>query len=311
MREIETLLRKIADRPLPVLLTGETGTGKEVCARFLHNLSHRAKEPFMAVNCAAIPAELLESEVFGHERGAFSGAQQRHLGYAERARKGTLFLDEVCEMPMALQTKLLRLLEERSFHRVGGQAALPLQARVVCATNRNLADAIRQGHFREDLYYRINTVQVDLPPLRSRPEDIGWLLSRGFEQAADAAGTSLRGIGQLALEAALAHSWPGNARELRNRLERAVALANGPWLMPVDLFPELRTTSAVQPTVRVLPLAVIREAAERRHIEIALRESQGQIGMTCRYLKISRTTLWEKMRRYGIHDPSVRPATEG
>ncbi len=316
MLAVETLLRRIADRQLPVLLTGETGTGKEVCARFLHTLSGHANEPFMAVNCAAIPADLLESEVFGHERGAFSGAQQRHLGYAERARKGILFLDEICEMSMALQTKLLRLLEERAFHRVGGHESRPLQARVVCASNQNIAEAIRQGRFREDLFYRINTVQVDLPPLRTRPEDIAWLLARFFDQFSGHVDRNVRGISQLAVESALLHPWPGNTRELRNRLERAVALANGPWLLPVDLFPERRTAGnallvdapASEP---VLPLAIVRDVAERQHIELALRKSNGQIGTACRYLKISRTTMWEKMRRYGLTELAVPDTSKG
>jgi two-component system response regulator HydG len=164
MRRIEALLRRLASRSLPILFTGETGSGKEVCARFLHQISPTAAEPFMAVNCAAIPAELLESEVFGHERGAFSGAHQRHLGYAERARSGVLLLDEIGAMPLTLQSKILRLLEERSFHRVGGETSIPLKARVVCAASENLSDLTRRRLFREDLLYRINAVTVELPP---------------------------------------------------------------------------------------------------------------------------------------------------
>ena len=214
MRRVEALLRRLAPRSLSILFTGETGAGKEVCARFLHQVSPAAAEPFMAVNCAAIPAELLESEVFGHERGAFSGAHQRHLGYAERARGGILFLDEIAAMPLALQSKLLRVLEERSFHRVGGEANIPLKARIVCATSENLAEQVRRGTFREDLLYRINAVTVDLPPLRDRPEDIPWLLSRYFALFAEQAEVSLRGISSLAEEAALSHPWRGNVREL-------------------------------------------------------------------------------------------------
>ena len=308
MRDVELLLRRIAPRMLPVLLCGETGTGKDVCARFLHSVSPRATEPFMAVNCAAIPPDLLESEVFGHERGAFTGAQQRHLGYAERAGAGTLFLDEIGEMPPALQAKLLRVVEERSFHRVGGQTAIPLRARLVCATNRDLPEAIRSGRFREDLYYRVNTLQVDLPPLRERPADVAWLLSRFLDGLAEDAG-HLRGVSKPAVEAAEAHAWPGNVRELRNRVERAVALSVGPWLTPADLFPEKRSASRGGPEAPS-SLAAVRDAAERRQIDRALRDRGGQVGEAAKSLGVSRTTLWEKMRKHGFpdqRDGRIRP----
>jgi DNA-binding NtrC family response regulator len=299
MRGVEVLLRRLAPRSLPILFTGETGTGKEVCARFLHGVSPAAREPFMAVNCAAIPSELLESELFGHERGAFSGAHQRHLGYAERARGGVLFLDEIAAMPLALQAKMLRVLEERSFHRVGGESPIPLKARVVCATSESLEEQARCGGFREDLLYRINAVTVELPPLRERSEDIPWLLSRYFSLFVEQAETELRGISSMAEGIALSHPWRGNVRELRNRVERAVNLSNGSWIMPGDLFPELRTAvlDAVHP---VLPLAAVRDAAEKRQIERVLRETAGHVSVAAKGLEISRTTLWEKMRRYGI-----------
>ena len=299
MRKIEALLRRLAGRSLSILFTGETGAGKEVCARFLHGASPAAAEPFMAVNCAAIPVDLLESEVFGHERGAFSGAHQRHLGYAERARGGILFLDEIAAMPLALQAKFLRVLEERSFHRVGGEAAIPLKARIVCATSENLIEQARRGGFREDLLYRINAVTVEVPPLRDRPEDISWLLSRYFTLFAERSEVELRGISSLAEDVALSHPWRGNVRELRNRVERAVNLATGPWLMPADLFPDGRSAAgrADDPT---LPLAAVRDAAEERQIRRVLRESGGHVVEAAKRLEVSRTTLWEKMRRFGI-----------
>ena len=299
MRGIETLLRRLAPRSLPILFTGETGTGKEVCARFLHEVSPTATEPFMAVNCAAIPSDLLESELFGHERGAFSGAHQRHLGYAERARSGILFLDEIAAMPLPLQVKMLRVLEERSFHRVGGESPIPLKARIVCATSEDLDEQVQRGGFREDLLYRVNAVTVDLPPLRERPEDISSLLSRYFNIFAEQAQTEIRGISSLAEEVALSHPWRGNVRELRNRVERAVNLSAGPWIMPTDLFPELRNAvlDFVDP---VLPLAAVRDAAEKRQIERVLRETGGHISVAAKRLEVSRTTLWEKMRRHGI-----------
>jgi DNA-binding NtrC family response regulator len=299
MREIEDLLHRIARHPSPVLFAGETGVGKEVCARLLHVLSGLTDEPFMAVNCAAIPDNLLESEVFGHERGAFTGASARHLGYAERARRGTLFLDEVAELPLTLQAKLLRLMDERSFHRLGGETPVPFRARVMCASNRDLAAEIAAGRFREDLFYRINVVVVDVPPLRERPEDIRWLLGRLFAGLVQSADKAPRGISSLAEEAALAHAWPGNVRELRNRVERAVTLAVGEWLMPGDLFPETRR-QANETGERIQPLAAARDAAEKREIERALRETSGQIAEAARLLGISRTTLWDRMRRFGV-----------
>ena len=299
MRRVETMLRRIAHRSLPVLLVSETGCGKEVCARFLHSSSPASAEPFVAVNCAAIPAELLESEVFGHERGAFSGAHQRHLGYAERARGGTLFLEEIMEMPLALQSKMLRVLEERSFHRVGGEAVVPLKARVVCASGKNLAEQVKLGLFREDLFYRINAVTIDLPPLRQRPEDIPWLMARFFSQFAGGDDGPLRGMSSLTEEAAMSHPWPGNVRELRNRLERGVALAIGPWLLPADLFPEQREAQLYGDDFRI-PLAATRDAAEKRQIEQTLRDTGGRIHEAAKRLDISRTTLWEKKRRYRI-----------
>ena len=297
MRAVEETLVRLADHALPLLLTGETGVGKEVAARFVHGVSRRANAPFMAVNCAAIPTDLLESEVFGHEKGAFTGAVNRHLGYAERTKSGTLFLDEIGDLPSALQAKLLRLLEEGNFTRVGGEQPVHFNARVVAASNRNLSDLAAAGGFRQDLLFRLNALTVELPPLRQRPDDILWLVQAlfPFEEAAE---RGIRGLSTLAEEAALSHSWPGNIRELRNRLQRAAALAAGEWIMPVDLFPEL----GEQTTAGTLfaTLAEVRAAAERRQIERALDASEGQIERSARMLGISRTTLWEKMRRLNI-----------
>lgn len=298
MRAIETLLMRLADRPAPVLVTGETGVGKEVCARFLHAQSASAAEPFVAVNCAAIPEDLLESEIFGHERGAFSGAAGQHLGYAERAAGGTLFLDEIGEMPLKLQGKLLRLLENREIDRVGGVAPVRFRARVMTATNQSLSRAVAEARFREDLLYRINVVSIEVPPLRDRPQDIPWLMQRFFE-ALTQDGTALRGISSLAAEAAICHPWPGNVRELRNRVERAVALADGDWITPADLFPE-QQSSVGELSSSVASLATARNAAERREIVRALDATRGQIGDAARLLSVSRTTLWEKMRRFGL-----------
>jgi DNA-binding NtrC family response regulator len=297
MRAVERLFRRLAAVGSTVLITGETGTGKEVAAKFLHALG-AASKPFIAVNCAAIPADLMESELFGHEKGAFTGATQRHVGYAERAGDGVLFLDEIAELRSELQAKLLRLIEERSFVRVGGERALPFRARLIAATNADLAKRVETGRFRDDLYYRINVVSVRIPPLRERPKDIPWLMERFFTDMSADIGSSIRGIGAVAEEAALAHTWPGNVRELRNRMERAVTLGLGPWLGADDLFPEQESSAASdQP---IVPLEDARLDAERRHIQKALALTGGEISTAARALGIGRTTLWEKMRRLGL-----------
>ena len=299
IQHAEDLIHRYAGHDLPVLITGETGSGKEVAARLLHQISSRAAEPFVAVNCAAIPAELLESEIFGHEKGAFTGAQQRHLGYAERAGKGTLFLDEIGDMPRPLQAKLLRLIEEGSLTRVGGETPIPFRARIVAATHRDLAIRGTSTGFREDLYFRLAVLPVEIPPLRQRPEDIAWLLDRFLENAVSRSDTRIRGFSALAEEAALAYAWPGNVRELRNRVDRAVALSTSEWIMPGDLFPEHASKAG---SAGFVPLADVRDAAERRQIERALEETGGQIAKAAGLLAVSRTTLWEKMTRFGLAD---------
>ncbi|MCU4178600.1 sigma-54-dependent transcriptional regulator [Bosea sp. BH3] len=302
IRAVERTLVRLAKVSAPVLLTGETGSGKEVCARLLHASRGRDAGPFMAVNCAAIPAELMESELFGHEKGAFTGAQGRHLGYAERAGTGTLFLDEIGDLAPRLQAKLLRLLEDRTFTRVGGEQPQAFKARIVCATNADLPAKVRAGTFREDLLYRINVVNVPLPPLRDRGEDIVWLIDRFVLEREEQAGDRIHGLSALALEAALAHSWPGNVRELRNRVERGIALGDGPLLMPGDLFPDMAPTL---PSGMREGLDGVRDEAERRHIIRVLAENGGAMQATAKALGISRTTLWEKMKRHGIPTPSA------
>ncbi|KAB2851494.1 MAG: sigma-54-dependent Fis family transcriptional regulator [Hyphomicrobiaceae bacterium] len=298
MLRIEDLLRRVARVGSTVLFTGETGVGKEVSARFLHDVAAAGK-PLVAVNCAAIPRDLLESEIFGHERGAFTGATRRHPGYAERARDGTLFLDEVGELPLELQGKLLRLVEKRQFHRLGAEEAIPFRARLMCATNTELASAVKCGRFREDLFYRINVVSIPIPPLRERHEDIPWLMHRLFVDMASQMEVRARGFSSLAEEACLAHDWPGNVRELRNRVERAMALTLNDWIMPCDLFPDRagRVEGLARPAET---LAEVRNAAERRQIERVLALHGGHHQRAAEALGISRTTLWEKMHRLGI-----------
>jgi DNA-binding NtrC family response regulator len=298
MRDIEHLLRVVSKIHSPVLITGETGTGKDVCARLLHQFSGK-QGPFMAVNCAAIPSDLLESELFGHEAGAFTGAGKRHLGFAERTGEGTLFLDEIGELAAPLQAKLLQLLEDRQFYRVGGETMVAFKGRLVAVTNADLSAMIAAKQFRLDLFYRINSLEVKIPPLRERPQDIPWLMNRFFANLVAEQGKSMRGISALAEQTALAHQWPGNVRELRNRMERAVALNLSGWILPQDLFPE-RLLNDVPSSRSSLSLADAREAAEKHQITRALAENEGQIGKTAEALGVSRTTLWEKMRRYDL-----------
>ena len=296
MRDIETMLRRVSNLISPLLITGETGAGKEVCARFLHRISQRSMEPFIGVNCAAIPADVMEKELFGH-KGA--GPNGFHRGFAERARSGILFLDEVAELPTQLQAKLLRLVETREFNRVGGEQLLQFHGRIVCSTNIDLAAAIRDGRFREDLYYRINVMRAELPSLKSRPDDIPWLMDLFFEQFRGDDHTLIKGFSTLAQEAALEYSWPGNVRELKNRVERAVTLANGEWIMPMDMFPDL--VELEHPIIKAFAtLSETRDLAERRQIERAIKETNGHIIEAAKLLGISRTTLWEKMRRLDV-----------
>ncbi|WP_105434867.1 arsenic response regulator transcription factor AioR [Neorhizobium tomejilense] len=294
MRDAEMMLRRYASHPLPVLIQGETGTGKEVSARFLHRASSDPASPFIAVNCAAIPADLLESELFGHEKGAFTGANQLHRGYAERAGNGVLFLDEIGDMPPSLQAKLLRLLEDNKFHRLGSESPVSFKARVVCATHHDIGS--EGSTFRKDLYFRLSALPVTLPPLRERPEDVLWLAQQFLEDIIRNRNVKVRGISSLAEDVMLEHPWPGNARELRNRLERAAALSENILLLPADLFPEKKGFEGRTGET----LSEARDAAEKRQILRALSSTDGQISQAARQLGVSRTTLWEKMTRYGI-----------
>ncbi|MBI1776214.1 MAG: sigma-54-dependent Fis family transcriptional regulator [Proteobacteria bacterium] len=298
MRRVEALLMRVADVDSSLLFIGESGVGKEVAARFIHRLSTRAGAPFMAVNCAAVPSELIESELFGHERGAFTGAQTRHHGYVERAREGTLFLDEVSELAIPVQAKLLRLLQERAFTRVGGEAAIKANARIMCASNSDLERAVADGRFRRDLYYRINVISVAIPPLRERSDDVLPLARFFLREFAESFNREIHGFTPEAEQALLAHDWPGNVRELRNRVERAVALAPAPWIGAGALFPEAHEQAESD---GLLPsLAEIRDRAERQHIRAALSRTSGRVEDAAKLLGISRSTLFEKMRKLDI-----------
>jgi two-component system response regulator HydG len=282
--------RQVADSTATVLVQGESGTGKELLARIVHESSGRAHGPFVAVNCAAIPESLLESELFGHERGAFTGAAARRVGRFERASGGTLFLDEVGDMSPTMQAKILRALQEHEVERVGGDAPVRVDVRVVAATNRDLEAEVAAGRFREDLFYRLAVVVVVLPPLRERGSD-AELLAREFAKAfAREHGRPVRDLSPEAAALLRAHSWPGNVRQLRNVVERAVLLADGETLREDHLPPALRAAAA--DSGRFLPLREL----ERQHIRRALEVTGGNLRDTAHILGIHRNTLRQKLR---------------
>jgi DNA-binding NtrC family response regulator len=301
------VLRKglqVASTETTVLLQGESGTGKEVVARFIHRASPRKDGPFVALNCAALPEQLLESELFGHDRGAFTGAQVAHAGKIEQAAAGVLFLDEVAEMSPAVQAKFLRVLEEREYQRLGGTRTLKVDVRVLAATNCDLRAAIAGGTFREDLYYRLAVFDIALPPLRERPRDIALLTDAFLEAIGRLVGRAAAVISDEAREKLLAYSWPGNVRELRNAIERAVILAEGGLITSEHLPLDVGSASAAFPTAslvgsvpKVLPSA---EAAEYQLIREALARSGNNKAKAARLLGLTRAQLRSRIEKHGL-----------
>jgi DNA-binding NtrC family response regulator len=275
MRQVETLLRRVADVDSPLLITGESGVGKEVAAKFVHEISTRANEPFVAVNCAAIPYQLIESQLFGHEMGAFTTLMARHHGLIEQARNGVLFLDEVAELPGPMQVKLLQLIQERTFARVGGEMAIKTGARIICATNTDLEAAATDGRFLRDLYDLIGAIHIAIPPLRDRSNDILPLAHLFMREFSEASHRDIKGFTAEAEQALLNRPWPRNVRELRNRIERAVALSQAPRIDAVALG----LSEAAAPDARRLAiLAEVGARAERQDILSVLRRRFGGSG---------------------------------
>lgn len=299
MHALKEQLSSAAQTDLPVLLMGETGTGKEISARVIHAQSARADAPFVAVNCGAIPKELLESQCFGHERGAFTGASNTHVGYFEEAGEGTLFLDEIGELDAKLQVALLRVLQDGRYRPIGARKEQVFRGRIVAATNANLSELRSEKLFRDDLYYRLAVIEVFLPALRERPEDIVPLAEYFLNDAGS--GRSLPGptLSENAKSALRSHAWRGNVRELQNRMFRAAALAKGQTLEVDDLFPERRLMGGTSmPKDAAEPmLQSARRAAEDEQIERALQMTQGKMGEAAKLLGVSRTTLWKRKRR--------------
>jgi DNA-binding NtrC family response regulator len=300
MRQIYALIEQVAPSSASVLITGESGTGKELVARTIHNLSPRKNSGFVAINCSAIPETLMESELFGHERGAFTGAATRRLGCFEIANGGTLLLDEISEMPVSLQAKLLRVLEDRKIRRLGATHEVPIDVRVLAATNRNPAEAVEEGTFREDLLYRLNVIAIDLPPLRQRKDDIPLLSQHLIAQLAERHARPARFLSAEAVEALQSHNWPGNVRELRNIIERAVIICSGETIERHHLAPyplEQRKQARSEDTV-LLPVGTPIEEVERRMILRTLQKTDNNKTRAAELLQISLKTLHNKLRLY-------------
>ncbi|MCC5887230.1 MAG: PEP-CTERM-box response regulator transcription factor [Gammaproteobacteria bacterium] len=297
MLRIARMVEKVAPTEVTTLILGETGTGKELLARALHNMSQRSSGPFQAINCAAIPENLLESELFGHEKGAFTGASGQKRGKIEHANKGTLFLDEIGDMPLPLQAKILRFLQERVIERVGGRESIPVDVRVVCATHRDLKSMISEGTFREDLYYRVSEVSLELPPLRERPGDVVLIATAILKRTAAELGRNLK-FSPDATAALEACPWPGNVRELENRVKRAAIMSDGKQVRASDLELETATGEESLP----LNLREVREQAEKEAIQRALGITQDNIAKASRLLGVTRPTLYNLMSKYGISE---------
>jgi two-component system response regulator AtoC len=302
MLELKELLARVAESQASVLVTGESGTGKEVVARLLHQKGPRADKPFLALNCAAMPEHLIESELFGHVRGAFTDAKTDKVGLFVQANHGTLFLDEIGDMPLGLQPKLLRVLEERKLRPVGGGKEIPVDLRLISATHRDLEDAIVQGQFREDLYFRLNVIQMALPPLRARGNDVLLIAQSFIETFAKQSGKAVVGLSPEAAERLSSYAWPGNVRELRNAVERAVALTQHESITVDDLPERIRAYKvshvlvASQDPEELVNLAEV----EKRYIARVLVAVGGNKSSAAKILGIDRTTLYKKLQQYKI-----------
>jgi len=295
MMAVCRMIEKVAPTDVTALLLGESGTGKELLARAIHRLSPRADRNFIAINCAAIPENLLESELFGHEKGAFTGAHKQNLGKVELADGGTLFLDEIGDMPLALQAKMLRFLQERVIERVGGREEISVDVRVVCATNQNPEALIKAGAFREDLYYRVSEITINIPPFRDRVEGRLILARNLLQKHSKAQGRAINGFSDDAVQAIEGYSWPGNVRELENKIKGAVIMADGKLVTAADLG-----IAAGDIEEESLNLRAVRQSAESRAIRVALTRSYGNISRAAELLGITRPTLYDLLNKYGM-----------
>jgi len=306
MQEVMATVERVAPTNATVLLGGESGVGKDLIARAIHEKSRRASGPFVKINSTAIPETLLESELFGYEKGAFTGAAASKRGKFELADKGTLFLDEIGDVPLAVQVKLLRVLQEREFERLGGTRTVKVDVRLIAATNRDLREALEQHTFREDLYYRLNVVPIDIPPLREHKEDIPDLVKLFLSRFAAESGKQITGIAPEALHVLTDHYWPGNVRELQNVIERACALANGSVLGSSDIRLDAQRAKAANSSEPVLPEGMTLEQWEDEIIREALRKADGNKSQAARRLGLSRNALRYRLSKIGIADDSEK-----
>ncbi len=308
MKEVYRIITKIAPTSSTVLIYGESGTGKELVARAIHDRSPRADQPFMAINCAAIPETLIESELFGHEKGSFTGANAREIGILEAANGGTVFLDEIGEMNVAMQAKLLRAIQEKEIRRVGGKANLPLDVRIISATNRELEQEIKKGGFREDLFYRLNVIRINLPPLRERGSDIATLANFFVAKYREASGIAVEGISKPALKLLMNYTWPGNVRQLESVIERAVLMAEGSIIQPEDLPTEIASLAAHSGVVpfELPPEGINFEEMEKALIIKAMERADWVIGKAAPILGLTYKTLQYRLEKHGIEKPEKR-----
>jgi two-component system, NtrC family, response regulator AtoC len=305
MQAIFDLVRAAAKSNATILVLGESGTGKEVLARAIHAESNRAEAPFVAVSCAALTETLLESELFGHERGSFTGAVARRKGKFEAAQGGTLFLDEIGDISAKLQLDLLRVLEERRITRIGGNEALEVDVRIVAATNRNLKKAVAEGKFREDLFYRLNVIPIALPPLRERREDVPLLVDHFLERMSAESQKRIEGVSAEAMGLLMAYAWPGNIRELRNVLERGAVVATGAIIQAENLGLGEQPKAPAPAEAAGAPATL--EEVEKRHIAFVLGEAHGNVTQAARTLGIDRATLYNKIKKYGLRKGEAEP----
>jgi len=300
MITIFSTIRKVATTDVPILITGESGTGKELVARAIHNASLRKNGPFIPINCGAIPENLLESELFGHEKGSFTGAHSTVQGKIQYANKGSLFLDEIGELPVSLQVKLLRFLQEGYIQRVGGREDIKIDTRTICATNVDIAKAISDGRFREDLYYRVGVINISLPPLRERGEDILFLSQHFLNLFNSEHNKKVRRFSSAAISFLKSYNWPGNVRELRNKIQRAIIMSDATAIEPADLGGEPEAPPSQPATASITTLREARDRAEQQIILAALENQQGNILKTAENLGISRPTLYDLMKKHGL-----------
>ncbi|MFM0033978.1 sigma-54-dependent transcriptional regulator [Paraburkholderia strydomiana] len=300
MRSLADVVPRIAKRASSILVNGESGSGKEVLARHIHDVAASGQEePFVAVNCGAVPDTLMEAEFFGHERGAFTGADRQKKGFFELAHGGTLFLDEIGELPLAMQVKLLRVLQEKRVRRVGGERDLECNFRLVCATHRDLQQLVSEGRFREDLFYRLNVVTLRVPPLRERNDDVLWIARRFLSGYGATNHEPVKALHPATEAALVAFNWPGNVRELRNRLERACLMSTGSVLLPADVFSD-HAAYGGEESPDAPSLSAYMDRCENLYINNALVQHHGRITETAAALGISRKSLWERMRRHRL-----------